>query len=800
MNISNSGTQRKAKEHKYFQNFLDDGCSDGLRAECGRNANVGHQLPSTSAAFASVDNLKKKLCKINIKDVTSSVGSALNISRARDRFRVYRQPQAKVLRQPRSQSSPNFSQMPSSSNTDKLYISESSGKLQEYDEENARKEFQRIEGFCSSCGIPFIDDSFPHSIRSLGNLSRVRNEGVLCEINAKDLVWLRPQEMFTKDGRQYHWTVFCDPKPTDIEQGALGNCWFLSALAVIAERPDILEKIVLTKLYNPVGVYQIRLCVDGKWQHVVLDDFFPCRKRSRTLAFAVGRRNQLWVPLIEKAFAKITGNYAKLLAGRVLEGLAVLTGSPCSLIDLEEAHTAEARNVLWAKLLSMRLDEYIFIPIICITNIKCHFLNTMRCSTSAFWHVEANFLMGCSCGAGKRLVDKDAYLSRGLQPRHAYSILDVKEYRGCSRLSIRLSWFFDRLVRLRNPWGAFVWKGDWSDNWSGWNDHSRAVLLPNGFESGAFWMPYDQFLRHFDSVEVARIRSFSGWKELHISFTITPAWGKAAISWVTLKMLLLLKIAFPKAFLIHVENSTEIAVTFHQKGGREETDADLMVLVHEIRASDRVGKLVARSSRKMAAFVATDDFFLKGGKEYFLIPCSLSNINEGKVLETVVVIHSAKPLLLEQVRLPSIAVTDSLVQFALKEGKQRVSLPGVVSRFVSTDFDGHILMYDNLHERNYLQVCCDCSASMNVISTRSTLRTIDSIPPSHRQIVMILSHLEASQGHSLHHDLTERLTSSKELQDWANFFALAEVTATKSEHVPVLGTSPGDILHMLRPI
>ena len=54
------------------------------------------------------------------------------------------------------------------------------------------------------------------------------------------------------------WTIFYAPHPTDIEQGLLGNCWFLSALAVIAERPEILEHIVLTKTYNQYGVYKIR--------------------------------------------------------------------------------------------------------------------------------------------------------------------------------------------------------------------------------------------------------------------------------------------------------------------------------------------------------------------------------------------------------------------------------------------------------------------------------------------------------------------------------------------------------------
>lgn len=59
-------------------------------------------------------------------------------------------------------------------------------------------------------------------------------------------------------------------------------------------------------------------------------------------------------------------------------------------------------------------------------------------------------------------------------------------------------------MQLRNPWGDFEWKGDWSDESDLWNDDTKAQVDFKD-EDGLFWMSLKDMMKYFNRVQICRV-------------------------------------------------------------------------------------------------------------------------------------------------------------------------------------------------------------------------------------------------------------------------------------------------------
>jgi hypothetical protein len=153
-------------------------------------------------------------------------------------------------------------------------------------------------------------------------------------------------------------------KPDAVLQGSVGDCWFLSAVAVLAEREDIIKSIVIDNNLRSDGIQSFRLFIDGEFKTISVDQYLPCRvststthqskkaKANDNLMFSHSHNNQLWVPFLEKAYAKAHGSYHSIHGGLISEALLDLTGAPTEKISFSSP-SFDSEN-LFIRLLSFK--------------------------------------------------------------------------------------------------------------------------------------------------------------------------------------------------------------------------------------------------------------------------------------------------------------------------------------------------------------------------------------------------------------------------------------------------------------
>jgi len=114
----------------------------------------------------------------------------------------------------------------------------------------------------------------------------------------------------------------------------MGSCYWMAAASAVAEWPDLVKSIFLTRNKNAAGIFGISLFIRGKPYHLALDDNIMFWNSPASSYFAPvyaalsDDKTAAWSIVIEKVWAKVVGNYLKMDGGYLTTAIRALTGVP----------------------------------------------------------------------------------------------------------------------------------------------------------------------------------------------------------------------------------------------------------------------------------------------------------------------------------------------------------------------------------------------------------------------------------------------------------------------------------------
>jgi hypothetical protein len=282
----------------------------------------------------------------------------------------------------------------------------------------------------------------------------IEKQSAICASMGHPVVWRRPSDFGATcifDG---------DTDPNDVNEGSLGDCYFIAALSTLASSSNLVKHLFLAANdgINSDMPYLVRFFCDGEWISVEIDDRIPCSPVNGLPLFGSNRNAvQAWVCLLEKAYAKLHGSYAALAGGNVSEALRDLTGAAVSDINLSQLEQSAAQ-ALYAEVEQSLLKR----------ELLC-------CAMTL-------------AGSGHAVVN-------GIIPNHAFSVVCTMQLGK------------DLGIKLRNPWGTSAATAALGNKWAANSTKWTAELRRLAGESapGTFWLSWVEFMSYFNRLYICRV-------------------------------------------------------------------------------------------------------------------------------------------------------------------------------------------------------------------------------------------------------------------------------------------------------
>ena len=302
-------------------------------------------------------------------------------------------------------------------------------------------------------GEQWTDDLFSPNENSLLNQNiKDSFESQKKDIDLSEIEWKRANEIF--------------PEPhlfegelsiKNITLGKVASPYFFPSISAIADYPGLISKIFITKDYNQDGFYSLILFIDGEYQIIYIDDYFPCLKGTNIPYFSKSNNFELWPLLLEKAWAKVNGSYANCLSGWPNDAFRTFTGFCCEDINHEE----EPAEKIWEKIKKVKDNN----GIICSSTKKDFEINEL-----------------------------------GLNPGFTYTLLNAEEVEDDKNRKVYL-------LKLRNDLGKSDWNGDWSEKSPYWTDNIKNQISQEKMQlkEGEFFINLEDFIKLFSRTDLCNI-------------------------------------------------------------------------------------------------------------------------------------------------------------------------------------------------------------------------------------------------------------------------------------------------------
>lgn len=207
-------------------------------------------------------------------------------------------------------------------------------------------------------------------------------------------------------------------RETDVLQGSIADCYMIASFSAIASaRPEAIEEMIQD---NGDGTFTVKFNEPSyggppRQVEITVDGQLPTATGSTTPKYAKdATAGELWVPILEKAFAQWKGSYDAIGAG----------GSP---------------GMVMGAILGTR-ESYVG-------------LYSGMDGDALYDQLKAGVDSGKAMVAATHGEDQQAlYTGTNIYPWHAYAVLGVSEEMG------------EKFVTLRNPWGKSEPTGNGADD------------------------------------------------------------------------------------------------------------------------------------------------------------------------------------------------------------------------------------------------------------------------------------------------------------------------------------------------